>query len=334
LNKQIVIIDNSNISYTGEDINGTILRGTETSLILLAENFAKKKIKVDFCTQTNHDKFINNVKYFNIQKINKKINYDLAIVVSDANFFDYIQAGKKALFSVSNQPFEKFIRKKQLIPFIKHKPTVITLCDYQFKKRSFITSFYGKKTIPITVDPIFIDTSIDLTHIPKKRVTYNIRSNRNLDRLIKIWIEKIYPFDKKAELFITPGLIQYSDELKEKNIHLRKMGTRSEMIEEMKSYRALTYLGHKSDIFTLTAEEAVRLCLPVISFGIGSLIDRVQHNENGFIARNDEEFAKYTINILNDDELYLNLKNKMFKNRLDNSWEKITKEWIKFFFNE
>ena len=334
MNKQIVIIDNSNISYTGEDINGTILRGTETSLILLAENFAKKKIKIDFCTQTSQDKIINNVSYFNIKKIKKNIIYDLAIVVSDANFFDYVRANKKALFSVSNQPFEKFIRKKQLISFIKHKPTVITLCDYQFKKRSFITSFYGKKTIPITIDPIFLDSNIDLTLIPKKKATYNIRSNRNLDKLVKIWIEKVYPLDNEAELFITPGLIQYSNELKEKNIHLRKIGTRGEMIEEMKSYRALTYLGHKSDIFTLTAEEAVRLCLPVVTFGIGSLIDRVKHNENGFIARNDDEFAKYTVNLLNDDELYLNLKNKMFNNRLNNSWEKITKEWIKYFFNE
>ena len=33
--KQILIIDNSNLSYTGDDINGPVLRGTETSLILL-----------------------------------------------------------------------------------------------------------------------------------------------------------------------------------------------------------------------------------------------------------------------------------------------------------
>ena len=29
--KKIIIIDNSNLSYSGNDINGTILRGTETS---------------------------------------------------------------------------------------------------------------------------------------------------------------------------------------------------------------------------------------------------------------------------------------------------------------
>ena len=40
--KQILIIDNSGLSFTGDDINGPLLRGTETSLILLSEEFAKK----------------------------------------------------------------------------------------------------------------------------------------------------------------------------------------------------------------------------------------------------------------------------------------------------
>ena len=43
--KQILIIDNSGLSFTGEDINGPSLRGTETSLILLSEEFAKKNLK-------------------------------------------------------------------------------------------------------------------------------------------------------------------------------------------------------------------------------------------------------------------------------------------------
>lgn len=106
------------------------------------------------------------------------------------------------------------------------------------------------------------------------------------------------------------------------------------MIEELKSYRALTYLGHKSDIFTLTAEEAIKLCLPVVTFGIGSLKERVTHDETGFIAKNDQEFADYTIKLLEDDDFYLNLKNKMKKKRKENNWDYIANQWTEFFFNE
>ena len=114
---KIIIIDNSNLSYSGEDIDGNILRGTETSLILLAEQFAKMGIHVDFCNSINKHLNINGVNYFHKNNINKKIIYDLAIVISDANEFKRVSSIKKAVFSNSNQPILKFIRKKQLIPF-------------------------------------------------------------------------------------------------------------------------------------------------------------------------------------------------------------------------
>ena len=334
LNKKIIIIDNSCLSYTGEDIEGTVVRGTETSLILLAEQFVKIGIKVDYCNSISNPKKINGVNYFHKNKIDKSYTYDLAIVISDANEFYRVSSIKKAVFSNSNQPIEKFIRKKQLLPFLKFKPILITLCEYQYKKRSFFTSFYGKKTIPITVDPKFLNIDIDINHLPERKVVYNIRSNRNLDRLIKIWCEKIFPINNEFKLFITPNIIDYKDHHFNNNIFLRNIGSRSQMINELNNYRALTYLGHKSDIFTLTAEEAIKMCLPVVTFGIGSLKERVSHNETGFIAKNDQEFADYTIKLLNDDDFYLDLKNKMKNKRKENNWEFIANEWASFFLNE
>jgi len=333
LNKKIIIIDNSDISYDGNDIDGPIIRGTETSLILLAEQFVKMGIHVDFCNSTNKFNIINGVKYFNKNHIDKNIIYDLAIAISDANEFKRVSSIKKAVFSNSNQPIEKFIRKKQLIPFLKYKPVLITLCDYQYNLRSYFTSFYGKKTIPITVDPKFLDIKIDENFLPDKKVVYNIRSNRNLDLLIKIWNEKIFPVNNQFRLYITPNLVEYNGFLKDNGIRLRKIGTRLEMINELKNYRALTYPGHKSDIFTLTAEEAIKLCLPVITFGIGSLKERVSHNETGFIAKNADQFADYTIKLLSDDNFYLKLKKKMSQKRNENSWDYIANEWATFFLN-
>ena len=134
MNKKIIILDNSNLAYSGEEINGVTLRGTETSLILLAEQFVKMNIEVHFCNNILETKIVNGVKYFNKKKIDKSELYNLAIAVSDANQFDNVSALKKAVFSNSNQPFEKFLRKKQLIPFLKHKPVLVTLCNYQYNK--------------------------------------------------------------------------------------------------------------------------------------------------------------------------------------------------------
>jgi len=331
LNKSVIIIDNSDLSYSGNDINGTVVRGTEASLILLSEQFVRMGINVDYCNSIQKKSKVNGVNYFNKNDIVKQKQYDLAIAISDANEFRRVSSLKNAVFSNSNQPIEKFIRKKQLLPFLKFKPTLITLCDYQYKKRSFFTSFYGKKTIPITVDPKFLDIEIDQNFLPEKKVVYNIRSNRNLNHLIKIWCDKIFPSNNDFKLYITPNLIDYNNFHKKNNIFLRTIGSRSEMIDEMKNYRALTYLGHKSDIFTLTAEEAIKMCLPVVTFGIGSLKERVSHNETGFIAKNDQEFADYTVKLLNDDDFYLDLKKKMKNKRKENNWEFIANEWASFF---
>ncbi len=329
--KKIIIIDNSNLSYDGNDINGKKLRGTETSLILLSEEFVKKGFKVDFCNSISHNSIVNGVNYYNKNNIEINDTFNLAIAISDANEFKRVNSKKKAVFSVSNQSLEKFIRKKQLLPFLRYKPVLITLCDYQFNKRSFFTSFYGKKTIPITVDPKFLNIPVDLKRVPDQNIVYNIRSNRNLDKLIDIWCSKIHPKNKNFKFFITPDLIEYNSKLASKNIFLRKILSRDEMIDELNNYRLLAYLGHKSDIFTLTAEEAIKLCLPVVTFGIGSLSERVKHNETGFIARNDQEFADYTIKLLSNDNFYLDIKKKMFEKRKMNTWNKIADEWINFF---
>ena len=44
--KSVLFIDNSDSDFTGNDLNSTKVRGTESSLILLAESFAKKNIQV------------------------------------------------------------------------------------------------------------------------------------------------------------------------------------------------------------------------------------------------------------------------------------------------
>ena len=39
LGKKIIIIDNSNLSYSGDDLNGSIIRGTETGSLRSAQEY-------------------------------------------------------------------------------------------------------------------------------------------------------------------------------------------------------------------------------------------------------------------------------------------------------
>ncbi len=330
--KSILFIDNSNSDFTGLDLNTTKVRGTESSLILLAESLVKNNIYVKVLTEINEDVSCNGVIYSN-KNVHQETHYDLCVAISNANLFNKISAKKKVVWSNSLQPFEKFLRKKQLLPFLKHKPEVVTMCNYQFYKRSYLTSMYGKHMISLSVDPRFYTEKVDLENIPSPYALNNVRSHRNLDWLIDIWTKSFNNKNGKAKLFINPNLIEYSDEMKESNIYERKFGSRDDLINELKNTRVFAYTGHKSDIWVLTVEEAVQMCVPIVTYGIGSVEDRVIHNETGFIAKNDEEFAKYLEMLLFDDEFYNKIRRQMFKRRGFKNWDFIADIWIKKFLS-
>ena len=330
--KSILFIDNSNSDFTGLDLNTTKVRGTESSLILLAESLVKKNIYVKVLTKIDEDVLCNGVIYSN-KNAHQETKYDLCVAISNANLFNNISAKKKVVWSNSLQPLEKFLRKKQLWPFLKHNPEVVTMCNYQFYKRSYLTSMYGKHMISLSVDPRFYNEKVDLEKIPNPYALNNVRSHRNLDWLIDIWTKSFNNKDGKAKLFINPNLIEYSDEMKESNIYERKFGSRDDLINELRNTRVFAYTGHKSDIWVLTVEEAVQMCVPIVTYGIGSVEDRVIHNETGFIAKNDEEFAKYLEMLLFDDEFYNKIRRKMFKRRGFKNWDFIADIWIKKFLS-
>ena len=330
--KSILFIDNSNSDFTGLDLNTTKVRGTESSLILLAESLVKNNIYVKVLTEINEDVLCNGVIYSN-KNVHQETQYDLCVAISNANLFNKISAKKKVVWSNSLQPFEKFLRKKQLLPFLKHKPEVVTMCNYQFYKRSYLTSMYGKHMISLSVDPRFYTEKVDLENIPSPYALNNVRSHRNLDWLIDIWTKSFNNKNGKAKLFINPNLIEYSDEMKESNIYERKFGSRDDLVNELRNTRVFAYTGHKSDIWVLTVEEAVQMCVPIVTYGIGSVEDRVIHNETGFIAKNDEEFAKYLEMLLFDDEFYNKIRRKMFKRRGFKNWDFIADIWIKKFLS-
>lgn len=327
----IVFIDNSESDFTGYDLNTTKVRGTEASIILLSESFVKKGFNVTVLTCTQQMVLCNNVTYLNKYNIPTN-NFNICIAVSNANLFYGIKADKYVVWSNSLQSIEKFIRKKQLLPFLRFKPKVMAMCNYQYQKRSFFTAFYGKLCISLTVDPVFFNEPIDKNYIPKSIALNNVRSHRNIDWLVNIWKKFIFDIDGSETLFINPNIIKNENDLLKFNIKIRNYVERKELLNELKETRVFVYTGHKSDVWTLTVEEAVQMCVPVVTFGIGSVSDRVKHGVNGFLVKTDNEFAYYLKKILTDNVFYLNLKSKMFDNRGQRSWDDIADEWINKLF--
>ena len=96
------------------------------------------------------------------------------------------------------------------------------------------------------------------------------------------------------------------------DVLLRKKGDKKLLIQDLIKSRLFITPGHKAEVFCLAAEEAKELCVPIVTMGYGCLYERVTHEKTGFIAKNEKEFIDYSTRILNDDNLYFELKKNLF----------------------
>ena len=62
--------------------------------------------------------------------------------------------------------------------------------------------------------------------------------------------------------------------------------------------------------------------------GIGSLKERVEHGKTGYIAKNKNEFIDYSVQILNDDNVYLNLRNNLITKRNFRTYKDVANDLI------
>jgi glycosyltransferase involved in cell wall biosynthesis len=86
--------------------------------------------------------------------------------------------------------------------------------------------------------------------------------------------------------------------------------------------------GHKAELFCIAAEEAKEMCIPIVTLGIGCLRERVEHMKTGFIANNYSQFAHYTNLLLNDNNLLLEMKKNLYKQKNKKNWSMIAKNFL------
>lgn len=315
---KICILDNSLIPYTYNDLNSKHIRGGENTIIHLSNEFSKLGIITDVYNNSRDTNIINNVKWSNLSHANKDLVYDVAFTNNDLKLFNKIVAKKYVAFSHSIQSIEKFIRKRQLISYLKYKPKIVILGNYHNKNRNYLLKMFGVINLQWAVDPIFLQTKLDENLIDNNAI-FTSRSDRNLDVLIKIWKENIFPKNKSIKLFTTPSNLINN----KYNIYARNFGDKTTMVKDLLKSKVLLAPGHKGEIYCIAAEEARELCIPIITLGIGSLSERVHHGVTGFIAKNDQEFAHYTLKLFNDKSLWKKLRNNLLNLRGTKKWSMV-----------
>ena len=324
--KKVYFVEKS-VPFNCSDINESFISGSEKTLINISNELGNfKNLTVKVFNNTNINKKINNVEWNNLNNISFNDQPDILISMSDVNLLSLFNCKKNYLWSHSIQPIEKFIRKKQLFPFLKYKPKMILEGNYHYRNRSFFTSIFGKRILPLAVDYDFLNFPVNEHFIPIKKAIFTTRSDRNIDFLLNCWLE-INHKTLNSHLYINPPY-NLTDEQIKSGIKLRAKCDKFKLINELSTSRVMLNPGHKGEVYCLAAEEARELCIPIVTLGIGSLSERVEHEVTGYVAKNSSEFINYAIKILNDDGCYLNLKKNLMKKRNIRSYKDVAIDFL------
>ena len=318
----ICFLDNNKVGYTHDDLQKNLIRGAERAVINLALTLENLGHKITVLNHTKKKSYFKNVRWLNINEYNESEFFDIAITNNDFRCFDKVKSNKKVAISHSIQTIEKFIRKKQLVSYIKHKPKILLLSNYHKKKRSNLLRIFGSDIISWSVDDLFLNTK--LIQVDKKKAIFTSYIDRNLELLISIWKNYIFTKNKEIKLFITPHNKNFSNF----NIFNRKFGNQNELINDLISSKVLLVPGHKAELFCIAAEEARELCIPVVTLGIGALSERIKHNITGFIAKNEKQFAEYTLELFNNENKWNEIRNNLIKIRGISNWNKSAKDFL------
>ena len=315
----ICFLDNIKVPYSSINLYDSKIRGAENILINLSSELNKLGHYVTVINNIEKDIEVENIRWLNINNKNlDDVFYDLAFTNNDIALFSKIKAKKYVAFSHSIQTIEKFIRKKQLIPYLKYKPKIVLLSKYHENNRSFLLKMFGSFRLDWSVDQIFIDTKLD--DIKKEDIAiFTSRPDRNLNLIVNMWKKYIYTNNKKLKLLITPN----NTDLKRFNIFERNLGKKENLLKDLLSSKIFLAPGHKAELFCIAAEEAKELCLPIITLGIGALSERVEHGVTGFIAKDIKEFSNYIITLFNDKELLNKIRKNLIDRRGRSNWSKV-----------
>ena len=319
----ICFIDKTDFIYNSKNLYSQNLRGAESILINLSNALSSLGYKLTIINNCPKSEIINGVKWININSNFNVENYDLAFSNGDCRLFDFVKAKKKILFSHSLQSIEKFIRKKQLSAYLMHKPIVCFLSKYHLKNRSKILHLFGSINLRYAVDDIFLNAKIN-ENVDNNLAIFTSRKDRNLELLVKIWKELIYPQNNELKLLVSDNDFNFKDS----NIFKRNLSTQQDLVSDLLKTRVFLIPGHKAELFCLAAEEAKELCLPIVTLGIGCLEERVEDGKTGFVARSEKEFSDYTIELFKNDDLWNEMRKYLISIRGKKNWINVAKDLI------
>lgn len=244
---------------------------------------------------------------------------DLYIANRGHRLIGLVPQARRRLFWIHNPG--TYLRKARYVHALwRYRPLIVTTGRYHARTVPWWMPSGGRAVIPYAL-PEEYRHAAPRVDAPPPRAIFTSNPLRGLDWLLDLWEKRIHPQLARAELhlYCGPGVygavgdqkaaamravLARADALVSKGVRRFAPLPRAGLAAALGEARIMLYRGDPGETFCLAVAEAQALGLPAVVQPIGSLPERVQDGITGFVAPDDESFARQALALLSDDALW------------------------------
>jgi glycosyltransferase involved in cell wall biosynthesis len=244
---------------------------------------------------------------------------DLYIANRGHRLIGLVPHARRRLFWIHNPG--TYLRKFRYVrELLRYRPVIVTSGRYHARTVPWWMPSGGRAVIPYAMHDDFRHAA-PLDSPPPPHAIFISNPLRGLDWLLDLWESRVHTALPSAELhlYCGPGVygaagakhaaamnavLARADALHGKGVRRFSPLPRNALIAALRGARVMLYRGDPGETFCLAVAEAQALGLPAVVQPIGSLPERVQDGDTGFIAPDAESFARDAIALLSDDALW------------------------------
>ena len=314
----IIIADNTE-RYDGRDLETRPLGGTESSVIRMARELARRRHAVTVYSNCDGPIEHEGVQWRPLSGT-PPATCDLYVAVQHPRLLGFVPEPRRRAIWVAWQP-NHLKHYKQIWRMWWYRPVPVLISLHQVR----IYSPFLPRRDPHIVIPHGLPEDVRgrsaLPAPPQRRAIFASNPRRKLRELVEIWVERIHPRvpDATLEVYGLHGIERGEDAWRswqgsllpanvpsaaQRSVRVHPAGTRQELLEAFRASRVMLYLGHKVEAFCLALAEAQALGVPAVIAPVAALPERVIDGVTGFHHADSARFADAAVALLTDDALW------------------------------
>jgi glycosyltransferase involved in cell wall biosynthesis len=313
-----IVFADTTKSYDGRDLETTPLGGTETSVIHVARELARRGHDVSVHTNCKAP-----VEHLGVHwrplSMSPVEGCELYVAVQHPRLLRFVRKPKRRAIWVLWQP-NHLKHYKQIWRMWLYNPVPVLESLHQVR----IYSPFLPRRDPHIVIPLALPEDVrgfEPRQPPKPRAIFASNPQRNLRRLVEIWAELILPRVPEAVLDvygmhnIPPGRSAWGawegtllppgmPANVRASVVVHPTAPRSALINALRASRVMLYLGHKVEAFCLSVAEAQAVGVPAVVAPVAAVPERVLDGITGFHHSDPQKFADAAVDLLTNDRLW------------------------------